>query len=164
MTSRQRPYSLSSIPWTTISFSTTFIIDDYQCSGNLSTPNYAVQWSQKISPFPRLDHHDIGQPLDDSAARYHRLMYLSLMISLSFLTKSMHHASMPSHWFMSPGGWIDHPSSSKVQFAFALFRSIDVDTRLSSWSGPPRETGTIWSRVGNSSQYAGWVSFIFQLR
>ena len=61
------------------------------------------------------------------------------------------------------GGGSTTRSSSKVQFAFALFRSIDVDTRLSSWSGRHGQRERYGSRVGKSSQYAGWVSVIFQL-
>jgi hypothetical protein len=64
----------------------------------------------------------------------------------------------------SPARWLigrHHPISSIVKLAFAAFLDIDVDTQLAISSVPPRETGTRWSTVGKSSQYAKWHASVF---
>ena len=77
------------------------------------------------------------------AVLYQRLIYLSWVMCLFLSMNAMNQASIPSHSVILPGGCKDHPSSSSVQFDFALLRSIDVDTMLASLSAPPLAMGTI---------------------
>jgi hypothetical protein len=79
----------------------------------------------------------------DIAILCQRAIYLSLIIFLFFSAYDRNQESIPSHSDICPGGCNDHPSSSSVQFDFALLRSIDVETRLSSSSAPPLAMGTI---------------------
>lgn len=78
-----------------------------------------------------------------STMLYQRPIYLSVVICLLFSTYFINQLSIPSHSAIFPGGYSDQPSSSSVQFDFALLRSIDVDTRLASSFAPPLAMGII---------------------
>src|SRR5215203_1459506 len=107
----------------------------------------AVPISGTIVPILGTYHKLDGEPaarrrrlFQRSAASSHLRMYGSRH-RLSFARKERNHSVSPSHLLSCSSRRSTHPSSSSVQFALALLRSMDVVTQLNSSSSPPRATG-----------------------